>query len=375
MTESDFHTLIPCPAILTDSQGVILFTNSAFCKLIDDQNFEGRNIDEVFTLASRMFLQTHLWPMLTKEKRINEIFIKLCGMDKHPIATMVNCNAIVQDNTTHYCWAFFPASERQKFEAEIIHTRNQLQSTNKSLNTTQEALLQANQTIAQSHQKLERFVYTISHDIKAPLLTMRSFSSYLVNELSTTLTTKQQHRLERIQHNAEHLTEMVDVLLDEAITEQLEKNVSQIDLQWLIQEQIQLLEGPLGDVGAKVNVIGDFTVIQGNKIQLSQCIQNLIGNAIRYRHKERKLVIDIEGQLLDKQCVILIKDNGIGIEREHLSRIFTLFHHVDEKKGTGAGLAIVKNVIEKHHGSISCDSEYNVFTAFSLSFPLMKKLI
>ena len=111
--------------------------------------------------------------------------------------------------------------------------------------------------------------------------------------------------------------------------------------------------------------------VQANPMQMGQLLQNLISNALKYRH-EATPHIEIKATLYEQSWIITVQDNGIGIEPQYLDRIFVIFqrlHTKDEYSGTGIGLAICKKIVERHNGKISVESEFGKGSQFSFSLP------
>jgi len=118
---------------------------------------------------------------------------------------------------------------------------------------------------------------------------------------------------------------------------------------------------------------GELPEVMGDRIQFIQLFQNLIGNAIKYKRSEVKPVIEINVKKDQKNYIISVKDNGIGIESKFFERIFVVFqrlHKKSEYAGSGIGLAIARNIVEKHWGRIWLESEPNIGSTFYFTIPL-----
>ncbi|WP_395795339.1 diguanylate cyclase domain-containing protein [Aquimonas sp.] len=134
LIESMFDKL-PCPALVNDESGQVLASNQGLISLIgqDAAHWSGRTMDEFLPPASRIFMQTHVWPMLLRDGCVSELYLKLIGADGARIPVMVNCRKDNSSDEARFYWAFFVAQERSKFEAELVGARNDALGLAKSL--------------------------------------------------------------------------------------------------------------------------------------------------------------------------------------------------------------------------------------------------
>jgi light-regulated signal transduction histidine kinase (bacteriophytochrome) len=145
---------------------------------------------------------------------------------------------------------------------------------------------------------------------------------------------------------------------------------SEVDCNMLLKNVIKVYEQKINENEARIRV-GELPVIKGNKTQLEQLFQNLIGNALKYRGKDAPC-IEIGATEEGPGWVFHVKDNGIGIEKKFYEKVFVIFqrlHGKNEYGGTGIGLAICKKIVERHGGKIWIESEPGNGTTFYFSFP------
>ena len=119
-------------------------------------------------------------------------------------------------------------------------------------------------------------------------------------------------------------------------------------------------------------IVGELPIIKGIKTQLFQLLQNLIGNAIKYKSKDRHPHIFLNATEENDQWIVTVQDNGMGIDKQYNEKIFEIFqrlHNKTEYSGTGIGLAICKKIVEKHGGKIGVTSEVGVGSTFYFSLP------
>lgn len=367
----NIYQQLPCPSLITDFQGSILQANEALVALfdIDFIRYKDSHLDTLMLPASAIFMQTHVWPLLLQSKSINEIYLIFNGKQNNRIPVMVNCQQIEYQSESAYCWVFFVAVERSNFEAELVNTRNQLNNANINLEKSKKELEESSKNLNLANKEMERFIYTVSHDLKSPLITISAFTQQLLSELTDKLTEKQLHRFQRILANVEGMDSMLaDLLvLSKIVREDIDKK--NINLEKIISLQCGFLHSEIIKNEVTINIQKPIPTLWANETLVSQCILNLLSNAINYRSLERLLKIDITFSYCPEATTVHIQDNGIGIAVEDQERVFDIFEQVSAETGTGIGLAIIKTAMKKLNGEISLKSALNCGSCFSLHFP------
>lgn len=383
--QSKLFDALPTPCVITDLNGYIESSNESLADLIGKsrQNLYGTQLDMLVSLASRVFMQTHVWPMLRKDGAVREIFLKITDARGESQPVMANCDVRVaasEPNMTNgnvgenspvekvniersICyWVFYVAQERSKFEKELIATRQEVESINTELTQSQSALQLAN-------EELERFSYSVSHDLRAPLISISGFAKQLKSELAESLNERQLRRFDRIDSNVLKMRDLMDDLLQLSKITLQDIQFENLSLQQVVAEQLGLLEQPLAEANVTLIIAADLPEVLSNRVLLGQCIANLLTNAIAYREPERPLVIGIQAVSIGTHVELQLSDNGIGIKEPDQQKIFHMFEHLSPAKGTGVGLAIVKTAMAKINGSITVRSEFGIGTTFHLVLP------
>lgn len=235
---------------------------------------------------------------------------------------------------------------------------------------TQHELEAFNEKLTQKNKEMEQFIYTVSHDLKSPLVTINAFSNKLYVELFEQLSEKHRHLLVRIQANVAHMEHLLKDLL--GLSHLIQQTV---DKAWqntngILTSVVNALEGEISESNAKLNVKSPLLSIYANESMLFQCLQNLLSNAIKYRDPNRVPVIDIDIQKQADELRLSIKDNGLGIDKRYHEQIFKIFERLGAGDGTGVGLSIVKTIMEKHNGRVLLESAFGSGSTFTLCFPL-----
>lgn len=273
---------------------------------------------------------------------------------------------------------------RQLINGELLQRQNELKDSKKSLFSLMEDLTEeknvatnvstqlqnANEEMQLKNEEMEQFIYTVSHDLKSPLVTIGGFTKKLLQELQGHLTDKQQHRLQRILDNVNHMETLLTDLLQLSAVIRQELEMSDVNIEAVVAQQCNVLENFINETGTKVSIHSPLHSIVGNERLISQCVFNLFTNAIKYREVTRPLIIDVWSKQYDQFIYLTIKDNGVGMEQKYHQKIFRIFERLGYGEGTGVGLTIVKTIMEKQGGKIQVASELGVGSEFTLVFPL-----
>jgi two-component system phosphate regulon sensor histidine kinase PhoR len=225
-------------------------------------------------------------------------------------------------------------------------------------------------------KKLEKmrtdFVSNVTHELKTPLTSIRGFIDTLKNGAIKEEAVARRF-LDIIDIEAERLFNLIqDILLLSEIESKQEKNTIPCDINKLATDVIELLQPKLTD---KVKIVfqpeENLEPFNCNQDRIKQLFINIIDNAIKYTEEG---TITLECKEQDKTLMIKVKDTGIGMEPEHLSRIFERFYRVDKGRarkqgGTGLGLSIVKHIVELYNGTIWVNSKLGVGTEFEIKIP------
>ena len=235
-----------------------------------------------------------------------------------------------------------------------------------SAKKSEKELALANDILKQVNQELDSFVYIASHDLREPLRTIESFVSVIQNDLGiSNLNTKQKDYLARIVNATQRMRNLIEDLtnLARATKSIKDKEYEIIDLNVLLAEVQFELTAFIQKNNAQIIAANKLPSVTGNKEKIKSVFKNLISNGIKFNKSKIPLIqISVKKNNLipfDKVC-ICIEDNGIGIDKRYYEKIFGLFqrlHTQEEYEGTGAGLAIVRKILEKYNYEIWLESE------------------
>lgn len=226
--------------------------------------------------------------------------------------------------------------------------------------------------IEQLNKELERFNYSVAHDLRSPLRSISGFSHRLGEELGNELPPKARRNLERIQSSVIRMDTLINDLLRYATVGRQELTLKPVALSEPVRSAMELLEAEIGDRQAEIAVPSSWPTVVGDAALLQVVFQNLLGNSLKFVAPGVHPRIEIASTTQSQHATIFIRDNGIGIapaSREKLFRMFERFN--PEYAGTGIGLAIVQRAVERMQGKIGISTEpRRAGTEFWMQLPL-----
>jgi signal transduction histidine kinase len=220
--------------------------------------------------------------------------------------------------------------------------------------------------------ELERFTYTVSHDLKSPLFTIRGFLGYLEQDALAGDHERLKTDLQRITEATDKMQRLLNELLELSRIGRLMNAPAALSLNELAAEALELVHGRITERGITVQIEPDLPTVYGDRPRLVEVLQNLLDNAAKFMADQQEPCIQIGMQGDEQgQPIFYVRDNGMGIAPEHHERVFGLFNKLDPKTdGTGIGLALVKRIIEVHGGRIWVESEIGKGATFFFTLPL-----
>jgi PAS domain S-box-containing protein len=225
--------------------------------------------------------------------------------------------------------------------------------------------------IQNRNRELDDFTYVVSHDLKEPLITVEGYSKILLSEFSRSRDDQATTYLQSIVQSCVRMKELINELLQLSRASRLAEAMELISLETVVADALEDLKFSIQEKKITLVQPEHYPKYRCNPTQMKLVFRNLLSNAIKFNDKsEPKITISVEED--DRRILFSIEDNGLGIERRFFEKIFVIFqrlHLKDEYEGTGAGLAIVKKIIELYQGQIWLDSEVGKGTTFYFSLP------
>ncbi len=206
--------------------------------------------------------------------------------------------------------------------------------------------------------EMERFTYTVSHDLKSPLVTIKGFLGFLRKDAAAGRAGRMEQDINRIGAAADRMHRLLDELLELSRIGRIMKPSTAHSLTELAREAAELVAGRIGERGVELKIAEGMPVVVGDRDRLREVLQNLIDNGVKFMGEEPSPRIEIGSRQEGEETVFYVRDNGLGVAPEYQGKIFELFERLDlEIDGTGIGLALVKRIVEVHHGRLWVESD------------------
>ena len=212
--------------------------------------------------------------------------------------------------------------------------------------------------LVEKNTELERFTYTVSHDLKSPLVTIKTFLGYLAQDISAA----DKERIEKdvlfMNGAADKMGNLLRELLEMSRVGRMVNLPVEVTFRELVRETMTLVAGAVAEKGIQVKVSNDLVTLFGDRPRLIEIWQNLVENAVKFMPDQTSPQIDIGIEHPGNETIFFVRDNGLGIEPRYQSKLFNLFEKINAKtEGTGMGLAITKRIVELYRGRIWVESK------------------
>lgn len=360
-------------AVTLNREGIILYCNSQFASMVGKSltRVPGMRFDDF--IASRCVeafrdLFRRSWNKECKE----EVLIK-SGTGDIPVQLSLTALELNEGVTMSI----------------ILTDLSTQKNTQRLLKDSNQKLADMNYALEMSNNDLQQFASVASHDLQEPLRKIQIFSNLLKESGAPHLPSDSQNYINKIIDSSDRMKTLIVEVLNYSKLSAAHKSFEEVDLKTVIMEMLEDFELLIKEKKAEI-IVGELPLIEANRGQMRQVLQNIFSNALKFSKEKESSRIWISAKRLreksfesreDEQgpyCLISIKDNGIGFDEKYLSHIFTLFerlHPKDNYEGTGIGLAITKKIMEKHNGLVSAKSTPGEGAEFLLLLPINQEMV
>jgi len=215
----------------------------------------------------------------------------------------------------------------------------------------------AERDLQEKNAELERFLYTASHDLKSPVVTVRTFLGYLEQDIAANDAARIEKDTRYIRNAADKMARLLDELLDLSRVGRVTTPPVRMTLRSLAEEALSAVAGAISERGVTVTVDDHDILLHGDRPRLVEIWQNLVENACKFMGDQQAPRLEIGGEVHRAETVFFVRDNGCGIDPRYHAKVFGLFEKLDPKaEGTGLGLAMVKRIVELYRGRIWIES-------------------
>jgi PAS domain S-box-containing protein len=348
----------PCGFLSFTDDGKIVSVNATLLDLLGYEPDEllGRHLDSLLSVASRIFYQTHLFPLLKLHDRADEVYFSIRSRGGTEIPVMVN------------------AARRERGgmivnDCVLMHMRQR--------NQYEDEILQAKRAAEEATRAKDEFMAVVSHELRTPLNAILGWARMLqTGKLDEHMATR---ALDSIERNAESQNQLIGDLLDfsRIISGKIRLDVGLVDLASVIAAAIDVVSPAADAKGISLQVVLDPRVghVSGDPERLQQVMWNLLSNAVKFTPKGGR--VEVRLAQVDSGVEIKVSDTGLGIEADFLPYVFERFRQADtattrRQAGLGLGMAITKHLVELHGGTIRAESAGEGLGAtFILKLPVM----
>lgn len=344
---------IPDMAWLKNKNGQYVAVNEQFAKT------SGRIIEDVTGKTD-----FDLWDMDFADKYYkDDLEVMQSGQRKH-------AEEIQMDSTGRKYWVETTKTPILNDQKEVVGTVG----ISREITERKTAEMERETLISELEAKnaeLERYTYTVSHDLKSPLVTIRGFLGYLEKDALAGNTQKIKDDINRIENATKKMQALLNDLLELSRIGRLMNQPSDTLFTDIVKDAIDLVRGQIEAKNILIEIQNTPAIIHGDRIRLTEVIQNLVDNAIKFMGDQPKPLVTIGSATNEaNENIFFVRDNGIGIEDQYHDRIFTLFNKLNANtEGTGIGLTLVKRIIEIHKGCIWLESVPGKGTIFYFTLP------
>jgi signal transduction histidine kinase len=273
----------------------------------------------------------------------------------------------------------------QERTAELARANTDLRRENGERRRAETGLARQAQELARSNRELEQFAYVASHDLQEPLRKLLAFGDRLKITAGQELSGQSRGYVERMHAAATRMQTLITDLLTLSRVMTRPQPFVSVNLAEVAQTVVSDMEVRIQQVHGHVS-LNQLPTIEADPLQMSQLLQNLIGNALKFSREGHPPVVKVWGKLIynvehetptqdvtPQHCQIWVEDNGIGFDEKYLDRIFEPFqrlHGRGEYEGTGMGLAICRKIVERHGGAITAQSAPGRGATFVVTLPV-----
>ncbi|MEM7355750.1 MAG: PAS domain S-box protein [Acidobacteriota bacterium] len=339
-------------AIFTVSaEGRILDVNDTACSRL---GYSREELQEMGTAGFDLRYRPEIWPgHFEKIKRLGSMLIESTHRTREGRVFPVEIHEVYFEfEGEDYCVSsVIDISERKRVEENRAAFREALREKNLALQAQNEELEVTN-------AEMERFVYTVSHDLKSPLVTIKGFIGLLARDAAAGNIERLQHDLERISIAADKMYRLLEELLELSRVGRVVNAMERVPVGDLVNEALELQSSQLEKKQVEVVVEPELPDMWCDRVRLQEVVQNLIENAVKFLGSQPAPRLEIGAEQQAESTVCYVRDNGIGIEAKYQDKVFGLFERLDQTiDGTGVGLALVRRIIEVHGGRVWIESE------------------
>jgi PAS domain S-box-containing protein len=363
----DLIDQIPCGFVSFGDDGVIQRVNARLLDVLGykREELQGRHVETLMNVGSRIFFQTHLFPLIAMKGNAEEIFLLLKSSDGEDIGFLLNASRHVRDGQTVNDCAVMRVQERRKFEDALVRAKKVAEAAQEELTETneryaeqaielelqQEELVSQRQIADDANQAKSKFLAVMSHELRTPLNAIAGYVQLIEMGVHGPVTEEQLVALDRIRRSQLHLLRLINDVLNLARIEagRIEYDIRSVSLADVVTTVMPMVAPQLAAKGVTSRALLDGAgLVRADREKLEQIVLNLLTNAAKFTESGGTVTVRVRNDcgIPDRTC-LEVEDTGIGIPDELQAGIFEPFVQVDtdnRKEGSGLGLAISRDL-------------------------------
>jgi sigma-B regulation protein RsbU (phosphoserine phosphatase) len=374
--------------------GLLLAVNQTLCEDLGylQDELAGKHLEFISTMATRIFCQTHLFPLLQLKGDSSEIFISLLARDRRSLPILCNVKKTIRNGTGIVVYAGIAVENRKKFEDELIEARK----TAEVALLENSALIQAKSEleynigqsalnldlIRQQNGELRQFNHVVTHVLREPIRKITIFSNMLA-DADDAAGKDPKMALVKLLRATEQIRFAVEGLQQYAWVTESSNEVAEIDVHSTLLRAKTQLEKENPQITLEL-IIKPIPLLIADPVQTELLLYHILSNAIGFRRKGNAAVVHVEAMIIQQNQLVNLpgkykysdylkmefRDEGIGFDPVHKDQIFELFIKLQHSARNGIGLALCKKIVENHHGTIMADSVPGEGTTITVLLPV-----
>jgi PAS domain S-box-containing protein len=374
----------PCGFVSFTDDGSIVLVNATLLERLGFKRSEvrGKHFESLLGVGSRIFYQTHLYPLLTLHGSAREIFILLRTKSGEDVGVLCNADRRQRDGswTTHA--VLIEVVERRKFEEALLDARRiadrqneQLEEQAIELELQQQQLQEQSAAADDANRAKSNFLAVMSHELRTPLNAIGGYVQLLEMGVHGEITAAQREALGRIDRAQRHLLRLINDVLNLSRIEagRIDYSIEELKLTDLLTQVVPMVEPQMAAKELKFeSAIAPNLVAMADRDKAQQIVLNLLTNALKFTPAGGS--ISVQGRNRESHVSMRVIDSGIGIPEDMIEKVFEPFIQVDSSRsrsaeGTGLGLAISRDLARGMGGDLRAESTPGKGSVFELSLP------
>ena len=375
----------------SSDDGIILDVNETLCRYLHRTRMEliGQKTDLIFTVPTRIFQQTHFFPLLKMRGHAEEIYLTLQTKEKEQVPVLINATRELIGGEGLSFYAGIVVYNRKKFEDELVaarkaaekslHENSALLAAQKELQERTEALDEQMYLVQKQNEELRQFNYVVTHQLQEPLRKLFLFTNMFIENESLADSKKAAQKIVSV---AEQMRSILSGLQQYVWLTETPVNRTTLDLNSLAANIIENLQQQFPEVSIQYRA-ETIDTIEADKEQMRFMLEAVFHNSVRYRKEGETVKIDFTGSELQRnrfrslsgkyQFAPFLKlqgaDSGMGFDPTYKEQVFELFKRLHANSGRGVSLSLCKQIAENHQGSIEIDSRPGEGTVVTILLP------